>query len=912
MFEESQIQFSMGCPFSYRMRVRLGTDKMLFFNRLLAVVLAAALAAPMAPMLEARSRKGDKYFAEGKQHELKKEWDAALESYGKALSEDPGDIAYQMCEMRARAAAAQSHVDRGMKLRSQGQLGDALLEFQKALTINPGSVVAEQEVRRTTEMIERERRRIQENGKESPLEERTMTPSERNRREADERLDRIQAIPDLKPITQEPINLRMNAQPKYLFEGVAKMAGLNVLWDPEYSPQVKGNIAVDLNNATLQEALDYIAVLTKSYWKPLSRNTIFITMDNPNKRRDYEEQVAKVFYLNNVTSPQELQEIVNAVRSVADIQRFFPYNAQNAIIAKGSADQVLLAEKLLHDLDKPRSEVVVDIIVMETSTVYTRQLTAAVAANGLNLPLTFTPRSGLQIVQQPSTTGTSGSTGSTTGTTGTTGTDTGNTGTSNTTQNTTGALVPLSNLQHISSADFATTIPNALLQAVLSDARTKVLQSPQLRAVDNVPAELKIGDRQPTATGSFQPGIGGVGINPLVNTQFTYIDVGVNVKMQTRVHDNGEVSIHIELDISSVTGQVNLGGISQPIIGQRKVTHDIRMKDGQIQVLAGLTRRQDTKTKTGIPGVAAIPLIGRLFSGESVDRESQDLMIALIPHVVRRPEYTPENLRGIAVGNAQTTHLNIGPPQTENLSAPTAGTQRKDEPPAETPGAAATTTPAPSPAVPTPGAPVGAAPPPPVAPAGPTTAMMPPATAPPERQQAGPGLPPATAPPETPSIPVTATRPSDTAPATPQDAGKVTGPASVHFLPPVVSTTNGSSMTVALIIENATDIVSAPLQIQYDPKVLKLNDVGKGDFFGSDGQIPIFTKNVQNDAGMAAINLSRTPGSTGVSGSGVLVTMIFQAIAPGSTTVRIPNLTVKDAQGQVVASGMPQMVINVK
>jgi general secretion pathway protein D len=860
-----------------------------FFNRLVAVLLAAALAAPMAPPLEARNRKGDKYFADGKQFEAKKEWDAALEAYGRALSEDPGDIAYQMSEMRCRASAAQWHVEQGITTRNKGKLGDALIEFQKALSINPGSIIAEQEIRRTTEMIERERRRVQESGKESPVAERALTPGERARKEADDKLERIQAVPELRPITAEPINLRMNAAPKYLFEGVAKLAGLNVLWDPEYQPQVKGNVPVELNNATLQEALDYIAVLTKSYWKPLSKNTIFITMDNVNKRRDYEEQVAKVFYLNNVSSPQELQEIVNAVRSVADIQRFFPYNAQNAIIAKGSADQVLLAEKLLHDLDKPRSEVVVDIIVMETSSVYTRQFTAAVAGQGLNLPLVFSPRSGLQVVQQPNTGGTSGTSGTT-----------GTSGTSGTTQSTSGTLVPLSNLQHISSADFATTIPNALLQAVMSDARTKVLQSPQLRAVDNVPAELKIGDRQPTATGSFQPGIGGVGINPLVNTQFTYIDVGVNVKMQTRVHDNDEVSIHLELDISSVTGQVNLGGISQPIIGQRKVTHDLRIKEGQIQLLAGLMKHQDSKTKTGIPGLASIPLVGRLFMGDSVDRESQDLMIALIPHIVRRPEYTAENLRTIAVGNAQTTHLNIGPPQGESL--PPAAAPKKEEPPAETPAAPAATTPAPAPA-----------------PTATTPAAMPPATAPPERPAGPPGLPPATAPPEPPvatlpgaANPGPGTSAAPNAPPARRDAAPATGSAAVHFLPPLVNTTNGSSMTVALIIENGNDVVSAPLTVQYDPKVVKLNDVGRGDFFSSDGQVPVFTKNIQNDAGLASINLARTPGSAGVSGSGVLVTMVFQSIAPGNTTVRVPNLVVKDSQGNVAFSGVPQMVINVR
>ena len=179
-------------------------------------------------------------------------------------------------------------------------------------------------------------------------------------------------MPELKPHQPGPDPTCDERQPpRLLFETVAKLAGLNVLWDPEYQPQVRGNVSVEFDNATLEEALDYIAVITKSYWKPLSPNTIFITMDNPNKRRDYEEQVAKVFYLSNVNGPQELQEIVNAVRCVADIQRFFPYNSQNAIIAKGSADQMALAEKILHDLDKPKNEVVVDIIVMEASTVYT-------------------------------------------------------------------------------------------------------------------------------------------------------------------------------------------------------------------------------------------------------------------------------------------------------------------------------------------------------------------------------------------------------------------------------------------------------------------------------------------------------------------------------------------------------------
>jgi general secretion pathway protein D len=539
---------------------------------------------------------------------------------------------------------------------------------------------------------------------------------------------------------------------------------------------------------------------------------------------------------------------------------------------------VALAEKILHDLDKPRSEVVVDIIVMEASSIYTRQLTAAIASAGLTVPGNFTPRSGLQVVNNANTTATTtGSTGTTaTGTTPTTGTGT--------TTTASGTAIPLSNLGHLSSADFSTTIPSALLQAVLSDATTKVLQSPQLRAVDNLKATLKIGDREPTATGSFQPGIGGVGINPLVNTQFTFIDVGVNVEITPRVHDNGDVSLHVDLDISSVTGHVNLGGIDQPIIGQRKISHDIRMADGAVQLLGGLTKYQDTKTKTGIPGLGSIPILGRLFSGESVDRERQELMIALIPHVVRRPEYTAENLRGIAVGNQQSVHLSYGrQPGSAAALAP-----KKESPTAATPQAA------------NPPAAVNPALPPATTPPMEAPGLAPPATAPPMGQ---PGM----APPVTPLL----TTPAAAEPAKP-DAPKQIGNAVVRFLPPQLESSPQGMLTVALIIENAAEVSSAPLQVTFDPKVVKLNDAGRGDFFSSDGQIPLFTKNIQNDTGAAAMNLNRLPNTPGVSGSGVLATLIFQAVAKGSTTVTVPSLTVRNAQGQVVFSGSPQMTINVK
>src|SRR5208282_1712904 len=120
---------------------------------------------------------------------------------------------------------------------------------------------------------------------------------------------------------------------------------------------------------------------------------------------------------------------------------------------------------------------------------------------------------------------------------------------------------------------------------------------PEMRVSDGEKATLKIGDRVPVATGSFQAGVGvgttvGTGVvNPLVNTQFQYLDVGVNVDVTPRVHPDGDVSMKLTIDVSSLAGSSNIGGINQPIISQRKIDHDIRLKDGEVSVIGGLIER---------------------------------------------------------------------------------------------------------------------------------------------------------------------------------------------------------------------------------------------------------------------------------------------------------------------------------
>jgi general secretion pathway protein D len=175
--------------------------------------------------------------------------------------------------------------------------------------------------------------------------------------------------------------------------------------------------------------------------------------------------------------------------------------------------------------------------------------------------------------------------------------------------------------------------------------------------LDGQKASLKIGDRVPVATGSFQPGIGGVGINPLVNTQFQYLDVGVNIDITPHVHAGREVSLKISMDISAVTGSQDIGGITQPIIGQRKVEHEIRLKDGEVNLLGGILENQQTKSLSGIPGLAQIPILKYLFSQTTADNRENEIVFAIIPHVIRGADISEMNQRAIDIGTSTTIGL---------------------------------------------------------------------------------------------------------------------------------------------------------------------------------------------------------------------------------------------------------------
>jgi len=557
-------------------------------------------------LLAAGCPKGQPDFNQGKKAEAIQDYDAAFAFYQKAVKADPYNSGYKIKLNRIRFEASQQHVKAGVELRKKGDLQGSAGEFQRAQAIDPASPVADQELRKTVDLIA-EKNRAADAAAEPP---------------ADPNDQPLASMPpEIKPFSRASINLKMSDDAKVVFGTIGKLAGLTVIFDPDFPAR---RIAVELNNVTMEQALEIVSLESKAFVKPVTENIIFVIPDQPQKRRDYEEQVVRTFYISNTVQPQDLTEIVTGLRQLLDLKRIQQLNSQNAIIVRDTPDKLLLAEKMIRDIDKAKPEVVVQVEVLEARTDRLRDLgilpgqTATIAIN---------PNSS-----------------TTSSTSGTTSTPTNN-------------GINLNQLRHLNATDYLVTLPSLTANAVLSDSNTRIIQNPEIRSLDGQTAKLRIGDRIPIATGSFSSGLGGVaggvagGISPLVNTQFTYLDVGVNIDLTPRVHPNRDVSLKLKVEVSAHTNDVSIGGITQPVISQRVIEHDIRLKEGEVSILGGLVQRTDSKTLEGWPGLAKLPLLRYLFSHDKSDHQEDEVLIVLTPRIVRIPEWTKANLRPLYSGS---------------------------------------------------------------------------------------------------------------------------------------------------------------------------------------------------------------------------------------------------------------------
>ncbi|HJW14048.1 MAG TPA: secretin N-terminal domain-containing protein, partial [Thermoanaerobaculia bacterium] len=591
-------------------------------------------------LLLATACAGSRAFSDAREEESAGHWDLAVLKYARALEQNPASSQYKIALGRAKIKASQFHFEKGKLYRSGGQPELAVVELEQAFVLDSTNKYAETELRKAREDAAK------------AVAERTGE----SRMEAAKRRTRGMRAraPMLEPTSDRPINLNF-PQPKpikQIYQSLASAAGINVIFDPQLKDD---NVSIVLTNVEFQTALETLMRQENHFYKVVDEHTMLIAADNPQNRKTYEDLVIRTFFLSN----GDVTEVSNALRSLLQTTRISINKGENSITLRDTADKVAIAEKIVEQNDKQLSEVVVDVELLQINANKTQDLGLLLSSYAVSASI---PAPGGK-------------------------TDL-------------GVDVPAGSftwdqLKQISIHSFGITIPSLTYSFLKNNTDAELLAKPQLRISEGQKAQLIIGDKVPIPTTTFNTGTT-VGGNIVPVTAFQYLDVGIKIDVEPRVHHNREITMKLTVEVSNLNGSVPIpGGGTQPIIGTRTISSNIRLKDGETNFLAGLLRNDKSRITDTIPFLGDIPILGRIFSKKSTTNNTTDLVLTLTPHIIRIPDITDEDLTPVYVG----TDANISFQGTPRIESPVGagpfdfGRRQPPAPARTTPGPS--TTPAP-------------------------------------------------------------------------------------------------------------------------------------------------------------------------------------------------------------------------
>jgi general secretion pathway protein D len=580
-------------------------------RRSTAAKVATALAAIVAVCsLSACATSGA--FSNGQKAEFQSDYDRAVIEYTRAAQEKPNNLDITLALDRAKLRAAEMHFSRGRRLAATGELDEALNELQIANELNPTSGDIQAELRRTRAAV-RNKIAVSADGK-TQLE--SLVESTRD--QAPEGL----ALPN--DVKLPPSFVFREASSRDIIVTLARYGNLNVVFDPAFR---EAPVTTELRNVSLEDALTSITSSTRTFYKVTAPRTITIVPDTPAKRREYEDEIVRTFFLSNA----DLKETIDLLRIVVDLRRIAGLPATNAITIKDSPDRVAAASRILAAIDKARPEVVIDVELLEVDRKRMRDLGLQIASPG-------NPPTGIDGSMDVNRQG-----------------------------------LTLDNLRHLTAADvFVTGVPGLYYRLIKTDQTTRALANPQLRTAEGIAAQARFGERVPVPVTTFAPiATGGVPQQPV--TSFNYENIGVNIDITPRMHHNDDVSLALKVEVSAVSG-VGFGGL--PTFANRFINTVIRLKDGETNMLAGLIRDDERHTLDGVPGLTDLPIVGRLFARNRKETQQTDIILTITPHIVRVLDLHESDLRPFRLGREGAPGLGLVP----QLQVP-------EQPPAEqTPG----------------------------------------------------------------------------------------------------------------------------------------------------------------------------------------------------------------------------------
>lgn len=839
---------------------------------------------------------GRSAFNKGEQFEREGRFDEALVKYHEASSANPDAGEYRLRFLTVSDKAADSHVKRGEAHFANKQYDEAFREFQIAIGINPSLEKAKQLADKVLNLrnavlsyeeglaFERERK----TGEAVKAYRRALDLDPGNR-EAKAAFDKLQKSKkskldgyELNLKSAKPITLKFkDAKLKEAFNILSQLSGINFIFDEAVKDQ---SVTIYLENANFQQSLDILTGMFKLGKKALNEGTIIIYPKTPDKAKQYEELFVKTFYLNKL----EAKKAVNLIRTMLQVKKIYVNEELNALVIRDNPELIDVAAKIIEANDVPDAEVLLEVEVMELSKKNLQDFGLALSRYAIQANA-LTPK-GQFFTDTLSSATTATATTSTTGTT---------------TASATVTPANLLNFFRFEGYNGYLTIPNATFNFGKSLSQGETLSNPKIRVKNREKAKFNVGTRVPITTTSSNGTVGGVNVN------VQYVDVGVKLNAEPTIQLNNEVSIKLSLEVSSILSIAKIGsdGNTQvATIGTRNLDTVLSLKDGETTIIGGLLQNIKTDSTQKVMLLGDIPVLGTLFSNNSVNGDKTELLLSITPRIIRGVSL-PE-------GDAAEfwTGLEDDPSVDRTFNSFAQDPEYKEMTPPSTM------------------APLQQKIAPQTAPAVPLQPTRPPAvgvTIPPVSTATQPSV----LAPETASQPVTSVSVLPQAVATPPVATE-TG---AKTLPPVESesesgsavtssseprlnlrfaapksVTAGEQFTAEVVTSDAKELVSAPFTLVYDPLLLEFTSATDGGLLKKDGKQVLFRVTNDATAGRVTVGLTQVGDSKGVTGAGTLLTAVFRAKKPGPASIGFVGTNFRGAGGKPLDVVPYNTVIEVK
>jgi len=300
----------------------------------------------------------------GQQAEKLQDYDRAVVEYTKALRADPANLDARRSLDRAKLRAAEAHYQRGRRLAAAVKFEEALVEYQVASELNPSSADIDRELRSTRNSLKAK-----------------LAVTREGQTALQALIERTRELPppglDLPPGLKLPDSLvtSADASSRDVFTMLARLADLNLVFDPAFRD---APAAIDLRHAKFEDALNALAASTRNFYRVTAPRTITVIPDTPAKRREYEEEIVRTFYLSNA----DLKETIDLLRIVIDVRRISAITATNAITIQDTPERIDAAAKVIRAIDKARPELIIDVELLEVNRTKLREYGLQIASPG--------------------------------------------------------------------------------------------------------------------------------------------------------------------------------------------------------------------------------------------------------------------------------------------------------------------------------------------------------------------------------------------------------------------------------------------------------------------------------------------------------------------------------------------------